>query len=937
MKRLLIIICATILSSSMGIANERTIELKGKWSYTLDKRDKGIDEKWQNKDFKTTLYLPGSLTTNNIGDEISLTTPWTGQIVDSSWFKSAKYEKYRSSTNIKIPAWLQPIKYYKGAAWYSKEFEVTPYFANAPLDILLERVHWESSVWIDSIYIGTCNSLGTPHRYLTPALAEGKHTITIMVDNRIKDVDVGFNAHSISDHTQSNWNGIIGEMKITKSTPITLENIELYPDIDRGVVKVKVITNNRTSKAGNFRLALSAESKNTPKQHKPAPKNIPIRANIGIDTTEFEYQMGKEFFLWSEFTPYFYQMDLHVSGGSYCESRSIDFGMKELHTDNRAFYLNNRQIFLRGTLDCAIFPKTGFPPMTIDAWREIFITCKSYGLNHIRFHSWCPPKAAFEAADRVGLYLQVEGGGWCSVGDGGSFDKWIYKESDAILKEYGNHPSFMFYTYGNEPSGSKQGEFLGNLVEYLIEKDSRHLYTSAAGWPMIKQNQYRNDMYPRLKVWGAASPLNKECSYDLNFDEMISKCDIPWVSHEIGQWCVYPDFREIARYEEGVLRAKNFEIFRETLDENGLKDLAYTFLIASGKLQTILYKAEIEAALRTKDFSGFQLLGLQDFPGQGSAIVGVVNPFWEDKGYVTSSEFNKFCATVVPLISTKRLFYKSNETLSVDAEIANFGAETLKDVTPHWQLTKSNGSLYAAGDLALQDIEIGNCIELGTITKTLSSITKAEKLTLTLSVNEYENSWDFWVYPTSNIAPQKDVIVVNKVDKETLQKLENGAKVLVMPNNGDLQDQYGGDIKSGFTTIFWNSAWTLQNQPPLTLGLLSQCDHPVFDNFPTESHSNYQWHSVVTNSSVLNLTALDSDIEPITRVIDDWFENRSLGLMLEAKVDQGRLFYVGNNLTSNNSLTSTALYNAIITYMNSDKFNPEQQIEGGKIYSIFNE
>ena len=109
---------------------------------------------------------------------------------------------------------------------------------------------------------------------------------------------------------------------------------------------------------------------------------------------------------------------------------------------------------------------------------------------------------------------------------------------------------------------------------------------------------------------------------------------MPAVVHEMGQWCVYPNFDEVRKYT-GPLKPKNFDIFHDSLAEHGMLDQWRDFLRASGKLQALCYKEEIEAALRTPGIGGFELLDLHDFPGQGTALVGVLDPFWESKGYIT--------------------------------------------------------------------------------------------------------------------------------------------------------------------------------------------------------------------------------------------------------------------------------------------------------------
>ncbi len=195
--------------------NEYTISLAGEWNFRMDPQSQGITEKWYTSTLPEKVRLPGSMTENGKGDDITVHTKWTGEIVDSSWFKDPAMEKYRQPGNIKVPFWLQPEKYYTGMAWYQKKIKIPGSWKGKNIRLFLERCHWETHVWVDEQDAGTNNSLGTPHVYdLTPLLSPGTHLLTICVDNRTKDIDVGKNSHSISDHTQTNWNGIVGKMEL---------------------------------------------------------------------------------------------------------------------------------------------------------------------------------------------------------------------------------------------------------------------------------------------------------------------------------------------------------------------------------------------------------------------------------------------------------------------------------------------------------------------------------------------------------------------------------------------------------------------------------------------------------------------------------------------------------------------------------------------------
>lgn len=143
-----------------------------------------------------------------------------------------------------------------------------------------------------------------------------------------------------------------------------------------------------------------------------------------------------------------------------------------------------------------------------------------------------------------------------------------------------------------------------------------------------------------------------------DYREYLSRYQAPIVSHEIGQWCVYPNFDEIDKYT-GSLKLKNFEIFRDFLEQAGMSDQAKPFLMASGKLQVMCCNEDIESALRTPSFGGFQLLDMRDFPGQGTALAGMLDPFWDSKPYRTPAEFRRFCGPIVPLARMSKVAFWS--------------------------------------------------------------------------------------------------------------------------------------------------------------------------------------------------------------------------------------------------------------------------------------
>lgn len=911
------------------------ISLAGEWNFSLDSMDVGITEKWHSRSLEETVTLPGSMNTNGKGYPVTAETPWTGSMWNRAWYESPDYAKYRNPQDTKIVFWLSPDKYYAGVAWYQKKITIPANWKDQAIIFSMERCHWETTLYIDNKPIGTENSLSVPHRYLLSDLVPGEHIFTVRVDNRIGAIDPGPDAHSVSDNTQSNWNGIVGAITLEARPKAYISSIRIVPNMQEKQIIAEIQIENTTSTPLEASVNLQANSLGKHSTTLPDTKEA-CQLEKGQNIIRLTYSMGQDPHLWDEFAPNLYalQTELETSYGK--DKKTEHFGMRELTTQGTQIAVNGRPVFFRGTLECCIFPETGFPPTDETEWERIMNACRAHGLNHIRFHSWCPPKAAFEVADRLGLYLYVECGAWShDIGSGKPIDQFIMDESERIVQEYGNHPSFCLFSYGNEPGGEKHVEYLTNFVNHWKAKDRRFLCTTASGWPATPESDWLCLPAPRVQGWGEGinSIINsQEPSSRYDWTSRISQTQ-PTISHEIGQWCVYPDLKERSQYT-GVLKAKNFDIFEDRLRENGLLHLADSFLLASGKLQTLCYKADIEAALRTKGFGGFQLLDLHDFPGQGTALVGVLNPFWRSKGYVTPTEFKEFCNEIVPLLRTDHFILNSGETLQAAVEIAQYSASDLLDAQTSWKLINPDGSTYDSGTFTSPAIPTGSLTKVGDISKKME-VDSPTRFCLEVSLGDYTNKWNIWVYPNTP-EPKEEIKVVSRLDKETLSLLEKGGKVLLTPQFGALRNEGPDSVIVGFSSIFWNTLWT-NNQPPHTLGTLCDPAHPALSLFPTDYHSDYQWQDAMSHCNAIPLKKLGKDIQPIVRIIDDWFTARSFGMIVEMKVGNGKLLLCGADLQSNADDRPAArqLENSLLRYMKSASFNPEQVVAVETLQGLF--
>jgi hypothetical protein len=918
-----------------------TLPLNGTWKFRLDAEDVGVAEKWFALELDDTVQLPGTTDENHKGikkDE---------QCIDR----------------------LSRVWYWKGPAWYQRCVTIPDAWDGKRITLFLERSK-HTRVWVDETFCGWEDTLSAPQVFdVTAAMAPGEHIITVLVDNaRLPPVGP---SHAVDERTQTNWNGIIGKMELRATAPVWLEGIQVYPNAEKKQAVIRAVIGNITGKADSGRIAVGCKSYNVAKPSTFKTQSINVKAGERENVVEFTYKPGDDVPLWDEFYPAMLHLNLTLEtmGGEepYRDQRSVNFGMRDFTRKQNRFTINGRPVFLRGKNDCCIFPLTGYPPMDKAGWLRVLSIAKSYGINHYRFHSWCPPEAAFEAADELGIFFQAEipnkRSGFQvpenketaihnidrldveSTLRKKSLYEYAMREGELIFKAFGNHPSFVMLTLGNE-LGRNHGMF--ELVAHFKEIDPRHLYaqgTNNVHWnPSLAEG---DDFWVTCKT-GKTLPLrgsfstldfpnphieHRSPSTMVDFSESIRGIPVPLIGHETGQFQVYPDYREIPKYT-GVLRARNLEIFRERLKEAGMIDQAHDFMRASGALSGICYREDIEAALRTPGMGGFQLLDLQDFPGQGTALVGMLNVFMESKGLITPAAWRKFCCETVPLLRMRKYTWTTDETFMGRVQVAHYGPADLPDARVMWTVTGNDGRKFADGAFDPVTIEQGKVFEVDMFSLPLGDIVAPQKLKITAAIEgtKYSNDYNIWVYPPKvDTSVSKGVIVTDSfMSAETQKHLASGGKVLLLPK----LDKLPHSIEGGFQTDFWSPMFAQAAKrrgakvPPGTLGILCDPDAPALADFPTEFHSNWQWWHLVKNSRPLILDDTPDNYRPTVQVIDNFVRNHKLGLIAETKVCKGRMLLCAIDLLGHQDKPEARqMLHSLLQYTGSRKFAPKAEID----------
>ncbi len=866
-------------------AGADTIALDGLWRFQLDPMGFGMTpgSELYLSYLPETIVLPGSTDTGGKG------------IKNSAAYVDRLSRKYE----------------YSGPAWYQREVTVPAGWTGRDVELELERCHWITTVYVDGREVGKGERLSSPNRWdLTEYLTPGTHTLTVCVDNR-SPYAMDQWAHGITEYTQTNWNGIVGDMNIIGRGPNRIKSLRIYPDATAKSARIEAGT--KLLNYATLRLAVADASGKT-----VASKEVSVAAADSIVTADIE--IGRNARLWDEFDPYLYTLTATiVSDGTVADSRSDRFGLRNVEQGRNHIRINGVDRHLRGTLDCGVWPLTGYPATDKESWKKVMQTAADYGMNHIRFHSWCPPEAAFDAADELGLYLQVELPMWIKdVGQYPDRRDFFEREMYALLDEYGNHPSFVLYCNGNE----NEGDFavLEDLIRKGMAHDPRHLYSASTARTHVDSDQYYVS-HVSPKGWITVYEGRPSTDWDVNANSDI---DVPVIAHETGQRCMYPDFDEMSKYT-GVLEPRNMGVFRDRLARNGMLHQAADFLDATGRHTVLQYKAVNEALLGSDKSGGYQLLGLQDFPGQGSAFVGILDAFWESKGLVTPEVYRESNGPEVILARMPKRVYRTDEPFEAKISVYNFGRGARPAGNAEWRLESTDGTIAASGRIKHGKVERSTVDSIGRISASLDGIDLPGRYTLHVADGKLHNSWDIWVYPASDRA-KAEISYVSDVDS-ALSLLAEGKKVLLIPADAPGR-------KTKFASHFWNPI--MFNWNPMIVGTLIDSDHGSLAGFPTDNYADWQWTDVLNNGRALDLTPY-RNLTPVIQSIDTYEENRKLGIAFEARVGDGSLYVLCvdpiKNITERPA--TARLLRSVADYVSGDSFKPETVLAPHQVKAIF--
>lgn len=750
--------------------------------------------------------------------------------------------------------------------------------------------------------------------------------------------NIGDKASAYTEHTQSIWNGAVGRIRLVAENRIRFSNPQVFTSINPCSIVIRDTVRNelQAGKSISFWCELSDRSTGEVIHRQKLQKDL-VK---GINIFEYKTSLPASVKLWSDTHPDLYILSISLlEDCQILDAKNIEIGFREVTASRSKIVINGQPVFLRGDLNCVHFPLTGYPSCKVEEWERIFRIYKSYGLNHVRFHTWCPPEAAFLAANRVGIYIQAETiwiDGWMSdttlkkathitkghpagLGKNPSAEIYALNELSNMINSYGNNPSLIMVVIGNE-LGNSNFELMESWLKPYQQKDKRRLYSASTARKITPSDQFV--VTHNLPGVGATRGLKGGASTDWDFEQVYSRSSIPVIAHEIGQWPVYPRWSEIRKYK-GVLKPRNLEDFRKEAQKNNIEEQNEDFVMASGALSQIMYKYETESFLRTPSCAGVQLLSVEDYQGQGEALVGWLDVFYDSKGITTPEKFRSHYDTTVALLRMRKFVWENNESFNAGIQIAHYGTQDFAD-NVYWKITDQESNVVGKGTTGGRIFKQGTSEITGTISCSLSGVLKATKLNIEVGLenNPVINNWQIWVYPSGLQALVGDVFITDRFDDVCIKKLNEGGKVLLQATSSG---QDGSFTPVSFYPLYWSLTW-FPGQGINTLGMLIKDKHPVFASFPTDKHSDWQWENIFKNARGFYINDYPSDYKPMAQPVNDFHENNKIAAIFELKAGKGKLLICGFDLYIGKEQeagpVARQLKSSILQYMNSDDFNP---------------
>lgn len=788
----------------------------------------------------------------------------------------------------------------------------------SPVVIHFEGVQNTVSVWINGDFIGRHLGYSTPFDVDIPDgfLKNGENTIVLSVSNHRL---TGYGGEPVSGITSRAANectgGITGDVELrVYNSPLRDASVFVADDCSQISVDVEM-------------------TKDIPFDWEVTDGDAILKSGKGeksfcVDTTDLE--------LWSPENPIQYTLRILCAGGIL----ERKFGIRRLCADGVHLKLNGFPYFLRGACEHGHFAETVHPNHDKLYYRKMIKKLKALGFNFLRFHTFVPETEYMEAADELGMLIQVE----CP--NNTTVDEW--KE---IVRFCRKHPSVVIYCCGNELLMDDPFiEYLKECAEVVHENtDSLFAPMSAMRgleyfWCEPEQERELCEVpfrhHPRrFEMVGKFSDLY--CSYTSGahsygsvfgdhkvVDERSMVYGKPRLSHEICIDGTYTDLRVEERYKGlRVGETQMFSSLRKHLNDKGVLNKAPLYFNNSSEWQRRVRKYCFENLRLSNNIAGYDFLGPVDTHWHTFGYdVGMMNEFFELKPGESVRNVRMYNSETVLLNSLgKKANFWTDESLDLAVLASHYGKKDLNAAKLTIRLLIDK-EVVAYENVSLDEVKTGKVSVLHNFSLSLPQISEPKALILYATLDGEnifaENQWELYVFPKIQNCKNENLVVSEGMNEdELIQHLDKGENVVLL----------GAAPFSALPTSFRIS---LAGRTSGNLATVIS-DHPSIGKMPHEGFCGWQFAAMLEGGKAVVFETENVPFEPVIEVVSTHKYVIKQSALFEFKALNGKLLVCSMKFDEADPAAQWFRAN-LLEYASGDEFEPENYIDREQLCDLIN-
>ncbi len=831
-----------------------------------------------------------------------------------------------------------------GTGWYKIKLFIPEKWRQKRVMFFAEDIHLEGWLWCNGIPLAYHRTHSTPFEVdLTDHCKYNKENELIVAISNIRDDIWGCDIRGFSGKS----GGVFGKIYIKVLDEPAIRSLYVYPDekLENLFWQISFYENTQTK--------ITFEVLDEGNQ-------ILLKGNENAKGKIAQWQTAaSKLKVWSDKEPHLYTIKIKAQKGNSVSTFTQRFGLRRLIRRGMGLYLNGNPIYLRGATEHSYFPLTCTPPRDKNFYRANIKKLKAIGFNWLRFHTWVPPKEYLEAADELGMLLQIEP------------PRGFNEEDWKNILEYARvHPSFVIICCGNEEMLSLQKiEELKNFaatsrklapdilfnpqeamrgVEYLMEQGDPD--NKLEPYP---HNHKRLDLLKKFSDvfgsfnWGMLSYTTLQGDWQ-ELDKRLIPYERPCLSHEIGIHGTCLDLDLEHRYVGTRIGTDLYAAMRRNLERQGLLHNARLYYRNSSLWMGAHVKYTIELARLCRNLAGYDFLGATDHQWHRTGYpCGIMNEFYEMKPGINENDVIKYNGESVLLLEHKKKFvYACNEFFSADLHISFFGEKAISNPKIIWQLINENKCILAEGETKVNIcVKSGSVLKLTRINFKIPQLPLPEKCTLKVTLHSkdysFDNEWKIWIFPKNPTIP--GTIFLDKTLPDAIHQLLHSLKGNKYTQNkhrekiiitSTLNKNILKSLSSGTNVLLLGTAHFPARKVTFQIGRAGRgdeniatviYDHPIFKNFPNEGWCDWQFYRMIEEGgATIIFNKLNLPFAPIVEFVS-FKKILKQSAIFELCIGKGRLLVCSLAIKENDP-AATFLLNEMLNYLSGKEYANAPQV-----------